>query len=71
MSSAILFTDRQSPFSQCLLAGLGGASSTVRWKQGSVQARSLEELKPLRRVRRRQAIAEAAERQWRRLLKQQ
>ena len=55
--------------SACWLA-LVGEQHWFRWKQGSVQARSLEELKPLRRARRRQAIAEAAERQWHRLLKQ-
>ena len=55
--------------SACWLA-LVGEQHWFRWKQGSVQARSLEELKPLRRARRRQAIAEAAEGQWHRLLKQ-
>ena len=55
--------------SACWLA-LVGEQQWFRWKQGCVQARRLEELKPLRRERRRQAIAEAAERQWHLLLKQ-
>lgn len=54
--------------SACWLALVGG-QQWFRWKQGHVQARTLEELKPLRRERRLKAIAEEEERRWLQLLK--
>ncbi|WP_415399952.1 ribonuclease catalytic domain-containing protein [Synechococcus sp. W4D4] len=55
--------------SACWLALVGG-QQWFRWKQGGVHARSLEELKPLRRERRLKAIAEEAEHRWFLLLKE-
>ena len=54
--------------SACWLALVGG-QQWFRWKQCHVQARTLEELKPLRRERRLKAIAEEEERRWLQLLK--
>ncbi len=57
-----------SAMAACWLA-LSGPQQWFRFKQGEIQARSLEELKPLRRERRLKALALEQEQAWSKLLR--